>query len=551
MFQALHGQSAIEYLMTYGWMLLVVAVVGAAVFSLAGERCTESSSGFEGSDIMVQDFGVTDSGRLQVATRNAGSDTVNIKKIRFNDEDYTVNIGEEISVGSSSSFSVEGAVESGCNSNDVTITYDTGGLKNMQVSGSLTGQFNVIDIFRQSPVCSEENYPQKFEGTGNETDPYEISNIYDLQCMQSNLTADYELINDIDASNTEEWNRNESKGVYQGFKPIGGGTYNFLSVNNGCDTGDRFCGSLEGNGHQITNLHLNWSDKYYVGLIGYAHVEDQHNGVDVKNLDIAQSHVRGGRFTGTLIGRTAYDGSNIEGAEFENIRVSSGEVKTDGNEIGGLIGTSGFLQEGLRLDNSSFSGTVEGQNRTGGLIGRMRHFEDIINMSFSNGSVTGTNKVGGLVGEIDGANEYPIRQSYSTMDVSGNNQVGGLLGYSKPAEPTLVVNQSFFAGNLNGGSKSGALYGELKYKGLSGDDEYLNVYWDEDKSGITNPDNCYGVKDSANIVVNCDSGNFNLGTDAMQGLNADQNMVKLEFESEGGPWRVQEGYYPALAWELE
>ena len=30
------GQSAIEYLMTYGWMLLVVAVTGAAIFATVG-----------------------------------------------------------------------------------------------------------------------------------------------------------------------------------------------------------------------------------------------------------------------------------------------------------------------------------------------------------------------------------------------------------------------------------------------------------------------------------------------------------------------------------
>lgn len=33
-FRGLAGQSAIEYLMTYGWMLLVVAIVGGTIFSV-------------------------------------------------------------------------------------------------------------------------------------------------------------------------------------------------------------------------------------------------------------------------------------------------------------------------------------------------------------------------------------------------------------------------------------------------------------------------------------------------------------------------------------
>lgn len=40
------AQSAIEYLMTYGWMLLVVAIAGGAVFSLVSNQGIESVSGF-------------------------------------------------------------------------------------------------------------------------------------------------------------------------------------------------------------------------------------------------------------------------------------------------------------------------------------------------------------------------------------------------------------------------------------------------------------------------------------------------------------------------
>ncbi|MFW6142548.1 MAG: hypothetical protein ACOC53_08340, partial [Candidatus Saliniplasma sp.] len=47
-------------------------------------------------------------------------------------------------------------------------------------------------------------------GSGTESDPYQISNVTELQNMSDDLTAHYELISDIDASETENWNGGDS-----------------------------------------------------------------------------------------------------------------------------------------------------------------------------------------------------------------------------------------------------------------------------------------------------------------------------------------------------
>ena len=57
--EIISGQSAIEYLMTYGWMLLVVAITGSTIFAVASDQSVESISGFTGSDVQINDFGVT------------------------------------------------------------------------------------------------------------------------------------------------------------------------------------------------------------------------------------------------------------------------------------------------------------------------------------------------------------------------------------------------------------------------------------------------------------------------------------------------------------
>ena len=52
-------------------------------------------------------------------------------------------------------------------------------------------------------------------GSGTEQDPYIITNVYELQQINSELDACYELANDIDASDIRYWNGKA------GFIPIG------------------------------------------------------------------------------------------------------------------------------------------------------------------------------------------------------------------------------------------------------------------------------------------------------------------------------------------
>jgi len=42
-------------------------------------------------------------------------------------------------------------------------------------------------------------------GSGTEEDPYQITNVHELQEMNDDLSAYYILMNDIDASETREW----------------------------------------------------------------------------------------------------------------------------------------------------------------------------------------------------------------------------------------------------------------------------------------------------------------------------------------------------------
>jgi len=114
-------------------------------------------------------------------------------------------------------------------------------------------------------------------GSGTEEDPYVITTVEQLQEMKDNLTAYYELGNDIDASATSGWNDGA------GFEPIG--TENAP-----------FTGSLDGQGYKIENLFINRATNY-IGLFGYV-----GSGGVVKNVGLENVNVTGSVVVGGLVG---------------------------------------------------------------------------------------------------------------------------------------------------------------------------------------------------------------------------------------------------------
>jgi hypothetical protein len=160
------GQSAIEYLMTYGWMLLVVAIVGGAIFATVQGQCTQSSSGFTGQDVQIAEFGVSGEDELQIELQNTGADSVVVNNITFTDQDdetaaldssnvYYVDDSDtvqyfntselDIGVGTSESVFVEGVGNAdGCNTFNLDIDYDMGNLQDQFVSGTLTDSMEIL-----------------------------------------------------------------------------------------------------------------------------------------------------------------------------------------------------------------------------------------------------------------------------------------------------------------------------------------------------------------------------------------------------------------------
>lgn len=136
------GQSAIEYLMTYGWMLLVVAIVGGAIFATVQGQCAKQSSGFTGEAVTVDSFAATDS-NLQIVLRNGGSEQVNITDLAISSDGSTVDSNSTsmvLNVGDTGKYVLSGISSAeACNSYDVDVTFDRGSITGATASGTISG----------------------------------------------------------------------------------------------------------------------------------------------------------------------------------------------------------------------------------------------------------------------------------------------------------------------------------------------------------------------------------------------------------------------------
>ncbi|MFU8802350.1 MAG: GLUG motif-containing protein [Bradymonadaceae bacterium] len=180
------------------------------------------------------------------------------------------------------------------------------------------------------------------------------------------------------------------------------------------------------------------------GLVGYnsgniidVHTDGTVTGVPSENID-AQ--------VGGLVGR-------MEGGSVE--RSTSGADVQGGVAVGGLIGgiTNGSIF------GSHATGTITGGSRTGGLVGdaESSHLET----SVATGAVSGGTYTGGLVGYLFIGNmsgsSARITSCHSEGNVTGTHWVGGLLGYNLGG----AVEESYAEGNVvAGGANSGGLVGD-------------------------------------------------------------------------------------------
>ena len=297
-----------------------------------------------------------------------------------------------------------------------------------QIDGKLT----------DGTLLENKNYPLlNWQYYGNNVQPsvatYYITNVWELQNMNNDLSGSYVLANDIDASVTSTWNDGA------GFEPIGSEM-------------NRFIGSFDGQGHNITGLYINRPFWTWVGLFGFVGTGGVLKNVGLISVDITGSNqvaglagvnwgaatntfvtgiVSGNQFVGHLVGE---NGGTVSKS------YSKGSVSAGGEWAGGLIGSNWGT-----VTKSYSTCSVSGAYYLGGLVGSCSGSGTVTD-SYSTGTINGNQYIGGLVGKNTGT----VSTSYATGTVSGNDFVGGLVG-----ENSGAVTSSFYDMETTGQSDTG------------------------------------------------------------------------------------------------
>ena len=212
----------------------------------------------------------------------------------------------------------------------------------------------------QNPTYNIEPDCSTITLSDSDNDNYlEISNCHELQCMKNDMTASYEITQNIDCSGTKYWNNGA------GFDPV-----------------ERI-GKLKGNYHTIQGLSINRPNEDNVGLISRHLGGPTNSKVEIESLGLVNVNITARASVGSFFGngklsiKESYSTGSVNGARW----------------VGGI---AGYLSDALVENSYSHSSVYASENRGGGIVG---HFSlSTLKNLYSTGLITGGDYINGLAG---------------------------------------------------------------------------------------------------------------------------------------------------------
>ncbi|MCL2281930.1 MAG: hypothetical protein FWC26_01265, partial [Fibromonadales bacterium] len=220
--------------------------------------------------------------------------------------------------------------------------------------------------------------------------------------------------------------------------------------------------------------------------------------------------------TGTVNGHDYIGG--LVGISYGKIINSYAKVNVNGYDyVGGLVGFNHQADADCYaiINNSYATGNVKGNDYVGGLVGHSAvSLEKAIINSYATGEVEGEIYVGGLIG----FNSFTlISSSYATGKVKGNENVGGLLGQTDGG----AIDSSYATGNVSGDSIVGGLVG------FNANGNKINSSYAKGKvEGEKNIGGLAGINDTSGVIIDCYAVDSVKGDENIGGL-AGQNMGSI------------------------
>ncbi len=266
-----------------------------------------------------------------------------------------------------------------------------------------------------------------------------------LQDMQSNLSADYELGANIFCTGT--------------FTPVG-----------------TFKGTFDGKGYKIYNLVVNRPADNNNGLFGSV------EGGTIQNVGLIGGSITGKYYTGGLIGELD---ENVDAwptvVPYTILNCYSTATIIGQLSTGGLIGQIKCAYEDCLIALCYATGDVtdirSATCSAGGLIGNafFTNSHLLVRQCFATGDVSAADASGDAGGLIGSPNAFYIRDCYARGNVLAGDDAGGLLSNLGGA----YVDNCFSTGKPTGGDIGGLIGGTTAFP-----ETVTNSFWDKTTSEI-------------------------------------------------------------------
>lgn len=286
---------------------------------------------------------------------------------------------------------------------------------------------NIAAFFFALTGCnrkSSDSHPQDLSAAKDSAKKViEISDKADFLKIYDDLAASYILATDLDFSG-------EVINPIGVFEPKSDAEEDAETPN----TKLAFTGTFDGGGHTLSNVKIDAADKNGVGLFGCVTGE----GSRVKNLKVKNIDVKGGNYTGGVIGFADF-GSYVEGITLDGKNTVEGKFL-----VGGVVGAS--HADIVKCEAVADIKLADANRQGAGIIVGGQEDGNLENCKAS-GNITapdGCYSIGGLAGCFHCSDYAKNCKAENIKIVTGDNcwLLGALAGHSGTFEndPTLIEN---------------------------------------------------------------------------------------------------------------
>ena len=323
------------------------------------------------------------------------------------------------------------------------------------------------------------------EGDGSEAKPYLIATLDNLRWLSENPSiwirgAHFKQTNDIDASDTKNWNKKGAKSL--GFRPIG-------------DATRAFHGTYDGGNKLIRNLFIG-ADEENVGFFGLV-----DGGVSVlKNIRLENLTIAAGdaaKCVGGLVAQTDMSEVKITGCHITLENLSAGVGTSSVGGFAGYLNNVSVLEQSSATAANTTTAILAKKGNVGGFVGTLQADNGKLEKLYTNINVveaegSSVNTMGGFVGYISGGATTVLQNAYSLGNV--NFRSAGIIGaFVGEVHGTTKIQTTYTAGKVQdingtesvlkpdagfGGALSGGTLSKNYYQKKQGDKEITSPNFD-------------------------------------------------------------------------